>query len=265
MRTNHSKTASITDTSAPRSSGKPTDRSLPTRRWTRHQLRACLVALVPLLAFMLCGAVPAEKGTEITVGSGYNDQLVSYGCSAARVRTVPVYAMIRHQADNGLTVTASGTLLQPLDEKSSLIDGDATVRLGYHGKNAGIELGPRLMVNTDSGFKPLGMSWSGEAWLGRRDNVYGYVRSFSGPSSPSFITDMGAVGLGHQTSNTRFELEIPWYVLGQPAMGVSSPTVRTQFKVASDVWLGLDAGLQRISDGQEPPNKRMLVTLTLQP
>ena len=243
----------------------PSGRPLATGCWTRHQLRACLMALVPLLALMLCGAVPAEKGTEITLGSGYNDQHVSYGCSAYRVRSVPVYAMVRRQADNGLSMTASTTLLQGIDGDSGLIDGDATVRLGYHGKNAGIELGPRLMFTTDGGLRPEMMSWSGEAWMGEREHLYGYLRSFSGPSSPDLETDMGAVGLGHQSSNVRMEVEIPWYTIVNPARGLSSPTVRTQLKVVPDVWLGLDAGLQRNPDDQDSPDKRMLVTLTLQP
>lgn len=230
---------------------------------SRYQLRACLIALFPLMAMMLCGAVPAEKGTEITIGSGYNDQRISTGCSMLHVETVPAYAKVRHVTENGMSVTAEGTVLTSVgsDELDTL--ASARVRVGYQGRYAGLELGPGLMVNASQEFSPLYLSWSGEAWAGDREKLYAYVRTFSGPASPNVVTDVGAFGLGRESENLRLEAELPWYLMVKPEYALLSPTVRAQVKVAPQVWLGADAGIQ-VTEAGNPPDKRLLVSLTFE-
>lgn len=231
------------------------------------QRRVCLLALAPLLLIMLCGAVPAERGTTVSGSISATDQLVPTGCSATRVLSAPVHGSLRHQYDNGFTITAEATAMAASYGNDADYQGVAAVRLGYHGERAGIELGPSRLVHFEFP-DPAQLGWlpSAELWLGRPDEGYVYLRGMSGSISPNLWTEVAMVGVGVKRESFRGSIEVPVLAMSvSPFAALLSPELHGAWKVSPDLWVDLNLGLGTVDVQYPLSNREVVVGITYTP
>lgn len=233
----------------------------------QRQIQA--LALFPLVLTVLCGAAPPQPGTSVTGGIGYADQKLFGSCGSHRVSTLPVYGSVQHRFSNNVSITSE---LTSTNMKNSSLDHFSTswsTRLGYHATYAGIELGPRLSYYSPGNqydlFAVFPILWSVQAWAGDPENVYGYIRSFAGPQTPSSVSELLNAGVGIRRE--RFELEMDWpvlFALGAPTTLLAlAPEIHASVRVNPEVWLGVEASSWNHT--LAGPNTRVMFTLTMKP
>lgn len=206
--------------------------------------RRCLPILTVISMVVLCGAVPAPEGTEVTgaVGAG---RYVYQGCGTYRI-TAPeaiVYGEFRHRIHPKITVSAEGTVavgqirevegFEPSDknpkEGDILLNAFSAARAGYEGEHGGLNLGMGLARIMDGRLASSTLIPSAIAWLGKPSVLYLWGRFASGPVASSGLFRYQSLGLGHHAK--RYELELG-FGIGFTATG--------GYRLTDELWLGGD-------------------------
>ena len=191
--------------------------------------------LVVLLVWPCLGAGPSKPGTDVVGGVGGGMYTIFAGCGAfdRDVREAQFHGRVSHQFRNPARVTVEATHSQgkvtevrlasteergaedwdpALAQGAPMRQTNVAVRGGAAWKYGGAEVGLLWRASQDGWRTPKidpTPYFSGEAWAGHPDYVYGWVRCLAGApnglSSPPDRVPPLAMGVGHRRD--RFHVE----------------------------------------------------------
>lgn len=232
---------------------------LTSRRW---HLLAAICALSLLAAASPAEAPSSPKSTsdkelpgppavtEVQFGAEGGAYHFISGCSGPHqyVGYTAARASVRHRTREGWTVAAEGYARRGRVTRSVPTPGNEAVqtstvgkrangfavagRVGFHGRNGGIELGPVFgNTLTLSENRALGALPSGTAWLGRYGTLHVWTSLFAEPT-------LGAnrsigFGVGHESHRMRLKLGI-----SNSSGEDNAFLVDGNFAVGDGLWLG---------------------------
>lgn len=190
--------------------------------------------LLLMVSASLIAAGPVEEGHRSTVGLGYQSTEQLSQLFTAREGLL----LLEHTAQDssGWTLSVQGsTAVGSRDYGGAVLPwqsdfaGTLGVRVGYHGENGGIELGPGWW------FDPTvsGVTVSSNAWLGPQV-FHGWLATWPGEFIGDIDTARFGVGVGHRSERVNVQLG-RWASSFQDAIVVGG---NVEVAAGEDLWIG---------------------------